>query len=198
MKLKKLVEINVILFVLSILWGCSTVPSLPATTIRTNSLYNSETITVYAGPGPMYGEIGTIKAFTDIVITGRLANALESGIWVSFNFNEKQGWINSSFIEVHGNFDRLPEGNPTNNPVPLSSASIQTNTSYDIYAGPGENYDVIGSLGTFSNIIITGKHNVISEGKRNIWVTFDFNGTQGWIVDVNYPEYFVIRLPETK
>lgn len=177
------------------------VSSLSATTKKTNSLYDSETLNVYAGPGKYYGEIGTIKAFTDIVVTGRRGNALESTLWVAFDFNGKEGWIDAYFLDIDGNVNKLPLTSSTNDPVPLSSVPITTGEAYSVYAGPDENYEVIGQLESQSKIVATGRHIVVAEGQRKTWVTFNFNGKQGWIVDYMYSfgviEVIVLRLPET-
>ena len=78
----------------------------------------------------------------------------------------------------------------TTSPVSSLSASTKEDRSI-IYAGPNVNYGVIGYLNANSKITLTGKNG-------DTWVTFNFNGQQGWIQD-----FFLdvdgnsSRLPET-
>lgn len=57
---------------------------------------------------------------------------------------------------------------------PVSSLSATNKENHSIYAGPNVNYAVIGNLNANSRITLTGKNG-------DTWVTFNFNGQQGWI-----------------
>jgi hypothetical protein len=59
---------------------------------------------------------------------------------------------------------------------PVSSLSATNTENHSNYAGPNVNYAVIGNLNANSRITLTGKNG-------DTWVTFSFNGQQGWIQD---------------
>ncbi len=79
-------------------------------------------------------------------------------------------------------------GSQTSKPVSSLSATIKE--SHSVYAGPNVNYGEIGQINANTQISITGRHG-------DSWVTFNFNGQQGWI-----QEFFLeidgmfSRLPE--
>ena len=59
---------------------------------------------------------------------------------------------------------------------PVSSLSATNKENHSVYVGPNVNYGIIGQLNANSRITLTGKNG-------DNWVTFSFNGQQGWIQD---------------
>ena len=59
---------------------------------------------------------------------------------------------------------------------PVSSLSATNKEVHSIYVGPNVNYATIGQLNANTKITLTGKNG-------DTWVTFSFNGQQGWIQD---------------
>jgi uncharacterized protein YraI len=59
---------------------------------------------------------------------------------------------------------------------PVSSLSASTRETHSVYAGPNVNYGEIGQIKANTRISITGRYG-------DSWVTFNYNGQQGWIQD---------------
>jgi uncharacterized protein YraI len=59
---------------------------------------------------------------------------------------------------------------------PVSSLPASTIENHSVYAGPNVNYGEIGQIKANTRISITGRYG-------DSWVTFNYNGQQGWIQD---------------
>lgn len=76
---------------------------------------------------------------------------------------------------------------------PVSFLAAHSDEVHDIYSGPNVNhYEIIGTLPAYSSISLTGR-------SGSTWVTFSYNGQQGWIQDFYLDiDGNNLRLPEVE
>lgn len=139
-------------------------PTTAPITGRTTTEVNLRQGTSTASPS-----LGTIPAFSNILITGKDA----SGLWVQVTFNGSTGWVRADYVLADDATAEIPVlGAEAVNGFGFRGVVLR---GVNIRSGPGTNFDSLGLLNQNDVVPVTGRD---SSGG---WFQVEYQDGTGWI-----------------
>ncbi len=151
---------------------------------------NRERINVRIAPALGHEVIGSLLRGQVVNVTGHSPN----NRWLRIDFFGREGWVEKTVVDVSGNPDVLPVGDPPIAPLDLGDgprAGVSNavgggtirlpQSGMRLRAGPSEAYFMIANVPRYEILAVTGRS---PDGQ---WLQVQFRGTLGWIGNLGQP-----------
>lgn len=151
------------------------VPTRDARSSALSGTVNTTELNLRTGPGPEYGDEGTLRRGSEVMLIGRN----EAGTWGQLN---NLYWINLRYVNLSGNVSRLPvtfvETGNWGNPGTYTGVQGRAEDVLRIRGGPGTSYAQLSNPDTIRQGFVM---DIVGQSANGQWFQININGRSGWV-----------------